>query len=203
MEIVFPKYVVLFVFTNIEWRLSSLSMLSYLFSPTLNEDCLAQVCCLYLFLPTLNEDCLPQVCCLIFLFRQQDFGFAQICCFICLSWKQQFRNSPSVLSYLFIMIITNIIIILITTRFTPELFFYYLLPPIILEAAYCLHNKHFFDNIRAILWYPLIIIIYFYQCHSSLQFQCNYWFFKLSPTPNPLPCSVKVNQSCCYSKLFI
>ena len=39
-----------------------------------------------------------------------------------------------------------------STRFTPELFFYYLLPPIILEAAYCLHNKHFFDNIRAILW---------------------------------------------------
>ena len=70
----------------------------------------------------------------------------------------------------FIIIITNIIIIFITTRFTPELFFYYLLPPIILEAAYCLHNKHFFDNIRAILWYPFIIIRFFFSCHSSLQF---------------------------------
>jgi len=45
---------------------------------------------------------------------------------------------------------------LVFPKFTPELFFYYLLPPIILEAAYCLHNKHFFDNIRAILWFAVV-----------------------------------------------
>ena len=36
---------------------------------------------------------------------------------------------------------------LVFPKFTPDLFFLYLLPPIILEAAYCLYNKHFFDNI--------------------------------------------------------
>jgi len=45
---------------------------------------------------------------------------------------------------------------LIFPKFTPNLFFFYLLPPIILEAAYCLHNKHFFDNIRAILLFAVI-----------------------------------------------
>jgi len=45
---------------------------------------------------------------------------------------------------------------LIFPKFTPELFFFYLLPPIILEAAYCLHNKHFFDNIRAILLFAVV-----------------------------------------------
>ena len=48
-HLVFPKYVVLFVFTNIKWRLSSPSMLSCLFSPTLYEDCLPHVCCLLFF----------------------------------------------------------------------------------------------------------------------------------------------------------
>ena len=65
-HLVFPKYVVLFVFTNIIWRLSPPSMLSR-----------------------------------FFLVRQQDFGFAEIYCLICLFWKQQFRNSQSILSYLF------------------------------------------------------------------------------------------------------
>ena len=41
-------------------------------------------------------------------------------------------------------------------KFTPDLFFLYLLPPIILEAAYCLHNEHFFDNIRSILFFAVI-----------------------------------------------
>ena len=45
---------------------------------------------------------------------------------------------------------------LVFPKFTPDLFFLYLLPPIILEAAYCLHNKHFFDNIRAILLFAVI-----------------------------------------------
>merc|ERR1719483_1380290 len=45
---------------------------------------------------------------------------------------------------------------LIFPKFTPDLFFLYLLPPIILEAAYCLHNKHFFDNIRSILLFAVI-----------------------------------------------
>ena len=70
-------------------------------------------------------------------------------------------SSPSI-SIIFIIIVVIIVILIVIIaiimikyviiRFTPELFFYYLLPPIILEAAYCLHNKHFFDNIRAILW---------------------------------------------------
>ena len=41
-------------------------------------------------------------------------------------------------------------------KFTPQLFFLYLLPPIILEAAYCLHNEHFFDNIRSILFFAVV-----------------------------------------------
>ena len=41
-------------------------------------------------------------------------------------------------------------------KFTPDLFFLYLLPPIILEAAYCLHNEHFFDNIRSILFFAVV-----------------------------------------------
>ena len=70
-------------------------------------------------------------------------------------------SSPSISIILFIINLIIVILVKIVTifnqiamlpRFTPELFFYYLLPPIILEAAYCLHNKHFFDNIRAILW---------------------------------------------------
>ena len=36
-------------------------------------------------------------------------------------------------------------------KFTPQLFFLFLLPPIVLEAAYSLHNEHFFLNIRSIL----------------------------------------------------
>eukprot|EP00092_Neocalanus_flemingeri_P079476 GFUD01099005.1.p1 GENE.GFUD01099005.1~~GFUD01099005.1.p1 ORF type:complete len:768 (+),score=151.85 GFUD01099005.1:146-2449(+) len=40
-------------------------------------------------------------------------------------------------------------------EFTPELFFYILLPPIILEAAYCLHNKIFIDNIGTILLFAV------------------------------------------------
>jgi sodium/hydrogen exchanger 3 len=35
--------------------------------------------------------------------------------------------------------------------FTPDLFFYLLLPPIILEAAYSLYDKVFFDNLPTIL----------------------------------------------------
>ena len=45
---------------------------------------------------------------------------------------------------------------LVFPKFTPDLFFLYLLPPIILEAAYCLHNKHFFDNIRSILLFAVV-----------------------------------------------
>ena len=42
-------------------------------------------------------------------------------------------------------------------EFTPELFFHFLLPPIILEAAYSLYNKAFFDNIWTILLYAVVV----------------------------------------------
>ena len=49
-----------------------------------------------------------------------------------------------------------LIYISVFPKFTPQLFFLYLLPPIILEAAYCLHNEHFFDNIRSILFFAVV-----------------------------------------------
>ena len=42
-------------------------------------------------------------------------------------------------------------------KFTPELFFHFLLPPIILEAAYSLYNKAFFDNLQTILLYAVVV----------------------------------------------
>ena len=42
-------------------------------------------------------------------------------------------------------------------EFTPELFFHFLLPPIILEAAYSLYNKAFFDNLNTILLYAVVV----------------------------------------------
>ena len=40
--------------------------------------------------------------------------------------------------------------------FSPSLFFYILLPPIILESAFSLHNKFFFQNIAAVLLYAVV-----------------------------------------------
>ena len=45
---------------------------------------------------------------------------------------------------------------LVFAKFTPKLFFLFLLPPLILEAAYCLHNEHFFHQIRSILAFAVI-----------------------------------------------
>ena len=42
-------------------------------------------------------------------------------------------------------------------KFTPDLFFHFLLPPIILEAAYSLYNKAFFDNLQTILLYAVVV----------------------------------------------
>ena len=50
----------------------------------------------------------------------------------------------------------TLLFISVFPKFTPQLFFLYLLPPIILEAAYCLHNEHFFDNIRSILFFAVV-----------------------------------------------
>jgi len=41
-------------------------------------------------------------------------------------------------------------------EFTPHLFFHFLLPPIILEAAYSLYHKAFFDNLLTILLYAVV-----------------------------------------------
>ena len=38
-----------------------------------------------------------------------------------------------------------------------RIFFDFLLPPIILEAAYSLYNKAFFDNIWTILLYAVVV----------------------------------------------
>ena len=38
-----------------------------------------------------------------------------------------------------------------------RIFFDFLLPPIILEAAYSLYNKAFFDNLGTILLYALVV----------------------------------------------
>ena len=44
---------------------------------------------------------------------------------------------------------------LVFPKLMPDLFFLYLLPPIILEASYCLHNRHFYDNLGAILLFAV------------------------------------------------
>ena len=41
--------------------------------------------------------------------------------------------------------------------FSPDLFFHFLLPPIILEAAYSLYNKAFFDNLQTILLFAVVV----------------------------------------------
>ena len=41
--------------------------------------------------------------------------------------------------------------------FVCRIFFDLLLPPIILEAAYSLYNKAFFDNLGTILLYALVV----------------------------------------------
>ena len=47
-------------------------------------------------------------------------------------------------------------------KFTPDLFFHFLLPPIILEAAYSLYNKAFFDNLQTILMYAVVVSFIFF-----------------------------------------
>lgn len=41
-------------------------------------------------------------------------------------------------------------------QFSSELFFFLLLPPIILESAYSLHDKTFFNNINAVMLYAVV-----------------------------------------------
>lgn len=41
-------------------------------------------------------------------------------------------------------------------RFSPEVFFLFLLPPIMLESAYSLHDRAFFDNLGTILLYAVV-----------------------------------------------
>ena len=53
-------------------------------------------------------------------------------------------------------------------KFTPELFFDFLLPPIILEAAYSLYNRAFFDNLQTILLYAVVV-------SSIIEPDCNGW----------------------------
>ena len=64
-------------------------------------------------------------------------------------------------------------------KFTPELFFDFLLPPIILEAAYSLYNKAFFDNLQTILLYAVVVsqpsldltaLVSFVSSGNALQF---------------------------------
>ena len=57
---------------------------------------------------------------------------------------------------------------LVLPKFTPDLFFLYLLPPIILEASYCLHNTHFFNNIRSILFFAVVGTIINFLLTSGL-----------------------------------
>ncbi|CAG0879943.1 unnamed protein product [Cyprideis torosa] len=41
-------------------------------------------------------------------------------------------------------------------HFTPHVFFFYLLPPIVLESAYSLHDRAFFDNLGTIILYAVL-----------------------------------------------
>ena len=50
-----------------------------------------------------------------------------------------------------------------------RIFFDYLLPPIILEAAYSLYNKAFFDNLGTILLYALVVGISLCFCSLHVE----------------------------------
>ena len=52
---------------------------------------------------------------------------------------------------------TLISITMSKSLFVHRIFFDFLLPPIILEAAYSLYNKAFFDNLGTILLYALVV----------------------------------------------
>ena len=54
-------------------------------------------------------------------------------------------------------------------KFTPDLFFHFLLPPIILEAAYSLYNKAFFDNLQTILMYAVVVSFSFFYTSFTLK----------------------------------
>ena len=70
-------------------------------------------------------------------------------------------------------------------QFSSELFFFLLLPPIILESAYSLYDKTFFDNIRTVLLYAVFgTLMNVFLVGMSLYIVEQFgWFGREDPIP--------------------
>ncbi|XP_074594208.1 sodium/hydrogen exchanger 2-like isoform X2 [Brevipalpus obovatus] len=67
----------------------------------------------------------------------------------------------------FVFYITNVHESKYVPKFNSELFFYILLPPIILESAYSLYDKSFFNNLGTILLYAVVVLAIFQEVNIN------------------------------------
>lgn len=68
--------------------------------------------------------------------------------------------------------------------FSPSIFFFVLLPPVILESAYSLHDRTFFNNLGTILLYAVIgTLLNIFIIGLILAILCHFTYFNLPPVP--------------------
>ncbi|XP_074594207.1 Na(+)/H(+) exchanger protein 7-like isoform X1 [Brevipalpus obovatus] len=75
----------------------------------------------------------------------------------------------------FVFYITNVHESKYVPKFNSELFFYILLPPIILESAYSLYDKSFFNNLGTILLYAVVGTLINIALIGPSLYLCSEW----------------------------